>query len=158
MRSSVARIADKAMRIAQEALNDARANVRKKHSAEYKQDIETVYAEAVAAWYRSYIPLKYRRTYKLYTLFNADINAEGYVNWEISEDLDYPSWGEERKPFDPFSQIFERGLHGGWVGSHSPAYSAPIPDLFMIGKDEIKTNRADQIKDEFYKVFWSRYR
>lgn len=156
MRSAIGRIVDKATRIAQEALDDARTQVRVDTADEYRQDTETVYHEAVAAWYRSYIPRKYNRTYKLYGLFNSRIDAEGYVEWEISEDLDYPSW--KPGPWDPFDQIFERGLHGGWVGAHSPVYSAPIPRLFEIGLDEIKQNRFGQIKNEFYKLFWSRYR
>lgn len=156
MRSAVGRIADKAMRIAQKSLEEARTNVRKSHSAEYKRDLETTYAEAVAEWYRGYYPIMYNRTYKLYTLFNATIDAEGYVDWEISEDLDYPSW--KPGPWNPFEQIFENGLHGGWVGDHTPAYSTPIPDIFMIGVDEVQDYRFGQIKDEFYRIFWSQYR
>ena len=156
MRSAVERIAEKAMRIAQEALDDARTSVRKNTANEYRQDMETVYHESVAAWYRSYIPYRYNRTRKLYGLFSANVDGAGYVDWEISEDLNYPSW--KPGPWDPFNQIFERGLHGGWVGTHAPAYSAPIPELFEIGLDEIKLNRFGQIKNEFYKLFWSRYR
>lgn len=162
MRSSIDRFAEKAMQIARKSLEEARTKVRKESASEYKQDLETVYAEAVHAWYDSYIPYQYNRTGKLYGLFESEIDAEGYVNWEISEDLSYPSWGKAKKPWDPFKQIFEHGLHGGWIGRwppyREPVRSAPIPDLFLIGEKEIKRNRLLDVKKEFYDVFWSNYK
>ena len=155
MRSSIERIAEKATRIAQEALEEARKNVRKEHAKEYEEDLHTAYAEAVAEWYRGYIPYKYNRTGKLYTLLQTEVDAEGYVSWEISEDLNYPSW--KPGPWDPFDQIVERGLHGGWVGSHSPAYSTPFPGVFEATANELQYDRLLSVKNEFYKVFWDKY-
>lgn len=144
---------------AQKAFEEAKIIASSELARPIAEELQGIYDEAVATWYQSYIPYKYNRTHKLYQVMTVeDLSSAGDINirYAFSDDaLHYPSWG--KGSFDPYTQIFEVGFHGGWiptssqnVGEHVdgaaeimggyrwPVQSTPIPELFEDSKKELE--------------------
>lgn len=163
---------EKATKVAQELYEEAKDKAIKEVSADIPEDLETIYREAVSAWYRAYIPSAYSRNYSLYSLIDVERggDAGNGIGWKVSGDnMTKAQWG--KGSFNPWYQIYYGGYHGGPIGRRtmdgdfitmwSPPHSAPIPNLFQIGIDELETAYGLRVKslirDEVQRNFNSRF-
>lgn len=163
---------------AQKAFDEAKVVASSELSKTIADDLQMTYEMSVAAWYRSYIPYMYNRTYQLYRLLDIQDDSSGgniNVRWEINgEGLRYRSWGSGS--FDPWTQIFLVGFHGGWIptrannvgrpvegaaeimdGYRWPVQSTPIPELFEQSKAELESEYSSRLLAILSRETMSRY-
>ena len=162
----------KATRVAQELYEESMEKAIDDVSPSIPEDLETIYWEAVHAWYGSYSPLMYKRHNSLYGLLWVEHggNAADGIGWKITDDnMTRASWGNGS--FNPWYQIYYGGYHGGPIGMRtddgdyitkwSPPHSAPIPQLFDISKQELEEEYSNRVKaivrSEVQKNFSARF-
>ena len=163
----------KATKVAQDLYEEAKDKAIKDVSDDIPEDLETIYREAASEWYKSYLPSVYNRHYSLYNLIEVEHgkNAADGIGWRVTGDkMTNTSWG--KGSFNPWYQIYYGGYHGGPIGwwtndgdyitVWSPPHTAPVPNLFQIGIDELETTYSTRVKalirDEVQKNFDSRFK
>lgn len=148
---------------AQKAFDEAKSVASSEISKTLEKDLRMIYAMSVASWYRAFTPSMYNRTHQLYRLLDIENNSKDGVidiGWRISGDsLNYKSWG--KGSFDPWTQIFMVGFHGGWIktkeGLRWPVQSEPIPEMFERSKEELESSYSNRLLNILQRETMERY-
>ena len=146
MKAKIEQAVETAKKVAAEAHREAVQEVIPLIEDEY----EELYRKSTAQWYAAYTPIKYRRHYSIYNLFDVEADPdEMRLGYEMSED----GMTTGRNGYSLWNRVFVRGYHGGPRPGFS-VRSTPVHQLFEEEKKEIEQKYkgiiSQKVKEKYY--------